>query len=179
VVPAVRAVYPGRIWVDGNGSWSLAEALAAAHVFRDAGVELLEQPIPAGRLDDLETLSASSPVPILADEDCRGPADVLDLKGRVDGINIKLSKCGGIARARQMIHRARAVGLKVMLGCRTESVLGVTAMAQLAPLADYLDLDGNLDIQNDPFKGLGFTKGRISIPEAPGLGVVFNDQEER
>jgi L-alanine-DL-glutamate epimerase-like enolase superfamily enzyme len=171
IVARLREVYAGRIWIDGNGAWSPDEALAAAEIFQRAGVELLEQPIRAGTPDLLRYVRERSAVPIVADEDCVGPDDVARLAGCVDAINIKLVKCGGLRRARRMIALARAAGLRVMLGCKTESALGVTAMAQLGGLADYLDLDGHLELVDDPFVGLGVDRGRITLSEAPGLGV--------
>jgi L-alanine-DL-glutamate epimerase-like enolase superfamily enzyme len=171
-VGRLREVYDGRIWIDGNGAWDIGEAIAAAEAFHRYGVELLEQPIRAGTPDMLRLVRERSPLPIVADEDCLGPQDVLRLQACADVINIKLLKCGGLRRALEMIRLARRLGLGVMLGCKTESVLGITAIAQLAGLADYLDLDGHLDLLDDPYAGIGVDCGRITLPEAPGLGVT-------
>ena len=168
----VRESYRGRLWIDGNGSWDVNEALRAAKVFARANVELLEQPIPPGSLESLRALHALSPVPIVADEDCNGPDDVLRLAGCVHAVNLKLLKCGGLLRTQEAIRVARRCGLRVMLGCKTESALGITAMAQLGGLADYIDLDGHLDIIEDPFTGLLVSAGRIVLPVVPGLGVT-------
>jgi L-alanine-DL-glutamate epimerase-like enolase superfamily enzyme len=171
-VARLRDIYAGRIWVDGNGAWNAAGAIAAAEAFARHGVELLEQPIPAGTPRLLQYVRERSAVPIVADEDCLGLSDVARLAGCVDVINIKLIKCGNLRTALDMVYLARRLGLGVMLGCKTESVLGTTAMAQLAGLADYLDLDGHLDLVDDPFAGMRIERGQIVLPEAPGLGVT-------
>ena len=171
-VARLRDVYDGRVWVDGNGAWDAAGALAAAEAFARQGVELLEQPIPAGTPELLQYVRERSAVPIVADEDCLGLADVARLAGCADVVNIKLIKCGSLRTALDMVYLARRLGLRVMLGCKTESVLGTTAMAQLSGLADYLDLDGHLDLLDDPFAGMRIERGQIELPEAPGLGVT-------
>jgi L-alanine-DL-glutamate epimerase-like enolase superfamily enzyme len=171
VVGRVREVYPGRLWIDGNGSWDAERAVAAAAEFHCHGVELLEQPIPGGAPEVLRSVRERSAVPIVADEDCVRPEDVLRLRGCVDGINIKLLKCGGFRPALEMIRLARRVGLRVMLGCKTESVLGVTATAQLAGLADFIDLDGSLNLLDDPFAGLVVETGVLRLPDGPGHGA--------
>ncbi len=178
-VARLRDVYDGRIWVDGNGAWDAAGAIAAAEVFARHGVELLEQPIPAGTPELLQFVRERSAVPIVADEDCFGLADVARLAGCVDVINIKLIKCGTLRTALDMVHLARRLGLRVMLGCKTESVLGTTAMAQLGGLADYLDLDGHLDLIDDLFTGMRIERGQIVLPEAPGLGVTSSLRSPR
>lgn len=178
IVGRLRDVYDGRIWIDGNGSWDAEQAVAAAKDFHRYGVELLEQPVRSGQLDAMRYVREHSHVPIVADEDCIGPDDVLKLRGCADVINIKLLKCGGLRRAHEMIRLARRAGLQVMLGCKTESVVGITAMAQLAGLGDYLDLDGNLDLCDDPFVGITVDDyGRIKLPEGPGLGIKRMEAE--
>jgi L-alanine-DL-glutamate epimerase-like enolase superfamily enzyme len=172
IVAQIREVYAGRLWVDGNGSWDVRQALAAADTFARYGVELLEQPIQAGRPDLLRFVRERSAVPIVADEDCRASEDGPLLEGSTDVINIKLVKCGGLRRALEMIRMARRAGIKIMLGCKTESALGITAMAQLAELADYLDLDGHLNLRDDPYAGVVVECGRVMLPSGPGLGVV-------
>ncbi|MFE3111443.1 mandelate racemase/muconate lactonizing enzyme family protein [Kitasatospora indigofera] len=168
----LRSVYGGRIRVDGNGSWSPEQALRVAAELHRHDVELLEQPVAPGRLDELRYVHQRSPVPVFADEDCAGPADVLRLRGRAAGINIKLLKCGGLDRAQEMITLARAGGLRVMLGCKVESTLGTTAMAQLAGLADHLDLDGPVGLLDDPFTGMRVDRGALTLPSAPGIGAT-------
>nr|WP_261796066.1 dipeptide epimerase [Numidum massiliense] len=180
LVRRLRDVYAGRIWIDGNGSWEDAkEAVAASEVFYECGVELLEQPIRAGLLECLRVVREYSPIPIVVDEDCFGPQDVLRVKDCADVINIKLLKCGGLRRALEMIRLARRLGFAVMLGCKTESVVGITAMAQLAGLADYLDLDGHLDLSDDPYSGMTVVRGQILLPEKPGIGVTTQSEKYR
>jgi L-Ala-D/L-Glu epimerase / N-acetyl-D-glutamate racemase len=171
LVARVREVYAGRLWIDGNGGWTPKEAVIAADQFARHGVELLEQPVPPGRLDALRFVRERAPMMIVADEDCVRPADVLALAGCADAINIKLLKCGGLRRAVEMIGLARRAGLRVMLGCKTESVLGTTAIAQLGGLADFLDVDGHLDVVDDPYEGIEVVDGRVTLPSRPGLGV--------
>ncbi|MGW5614129.1 mandelate racemase/muconate lactonizing enzyme family protein [Streptomyces sp. NPDC003877] len=168
----LRSVYGGRIRVDGNGSWSREQALRVAEELHRHDVELLEQPVPPGALDDLRHVHERSPVPVFADEDCGGPADVLRLRGAVSGVNIKLATCGGLAAAHEMLVLARACGLRTMLGCKVESALGTTAMAQLAPLADHLDLDGPVALLDDPFTGVRIDRGVLTLPTAPGIGAT-------
>jgi L-alanine-DL-glutamate epimerase-like enolase superfamily enzyme len=171
-VAMLRDIHPGRIWVDGNGCWDRHAAIAMVRELHALGVELIEQPVPAGSPEVLRAIRAASPIPVVADEDCRTPADVMRLRGCADVVNIKLFRCGGLLRARQMIRLARRAGLRVMLGCKTESAVGVTAMAQLAGLADYLDLDGHLDLIDDPYRGIEVDTGHLTLPSTPGLGLV-------
>ncbi|MFF5505935.1 dipeptide epimerase [Streptomyces roseolus] len=168
----LRSVYPGRIRVDGNGSWDRDQALRVAEELHRHDVELLEQPVAPGRLDDLRHVHEHSPVPVFADEDCATADDVLRLRGHVDGVNIKLVTCGGLAEAHRMILLARACGLRTMLGCKVESALGVSAMAQLAPLADHLDLDGPVGLRDDPFTGVRVDAGVLALPTGPGIGAA-------
>ncbi len=169
----IRATAPAKmIRVDANMGWTADQALSELPRLKEMGVEFVEQPVASNDLDGLKRLKDAAIVPIVADESCVRPCDVLRVAGRVDGINIKLSKCGGIRQGLKMIHLARAHGLKIMLGCMIESSLGISAAAQLAPLVDWLDLDGHLLLANDPFTGLGGRSGRLTIGGGPGLGVT-------
>ncbi|MFF9347268.1 mandelate racemase/muconate lactonizing enzyme family protein [Streptomyces sp. NPDC014734] len=168
----LRSVYGGRIRVDGNGSWDPERALRVARTLHRHGVELLEQPVPPGDPEALRYVHENAPLPVYADEDCAGPEDVARLAGRVGGVNVKLVTCGGLLAARETVVLARHAGLRVMLGCKLESSLGVTAMAQLAPLADELDLDGHLGLVGDPYTGAAVDRGVIGLPTAPGLGAT-------
>ncbi|MFB1485117.1 dipeptide epimerase [Corallococcus sp. RDP092CA] len=171
-VEAVRAVYAGTIAVDGNGAWSADEALRVAERLARSSVALLEQPVAPGAVEQLRYVRERSPIPIVADEDCTGPESVVRLAGCVDGVNIKLLKAGGLRRAMRMILLARSLGMKVMLGCKIESTLSITAMGHLAGLADWSDLNGHLLVADDPFQGMQLEAGRMTLPEAvPGLGV--------
>jgi L-alanine-DL-glutamate epimerase-like enolase superfamily enzyme len=177
VVGKVREIYSGRIWVDGNSAWTFDRALEVSLELKRYGVELLEQPIRPGERLALRELRKCGGVKLVADEDCVKIEDIPRLQGCVDVVNIKLFRCGGIHPARQMIRVARAYGLKIMLGCKTESAVGITATGHLAGLADYLDLDGHLDVIDDPFSGMKVEFGAIKIPEGNGLGLSV--QRER
>jgi L-alanine-DL-glutamate epimerase-like enolase superfamily enzyme len=168
-----KAAGPVTIRADANCGWSPDEAYERIRGLDEFGLELIEQPLVAGQLDALRALRgrlAGSP-PIIADEDCVRPQDVARLAGCVDGINIKLSKCGGLVPAARMILDARQTGLMVMIGCMVETSLGVLAAAQLASLADFVDLDGHLLLADDPFTGLALEGGVVRPGDRPGLGV--------
>jgi len=135
------------------------------------GVEFIEQPMPKERLDDTAWLRERSPLPLIADENCQRLADVARCAGAFHGVNIKLMKCSGLREARAMVTLARALGLKVMLGCMTETSCAISAAAQLSPLVDWADLDGALLIRNDPFEGATIVDGEITLPDWPGIGV--------
>lgn len=174
IVAAVRGAAPDKpLRVDANGGWNSGNALERCrHLVQKYGVEFIEQPTSPGDHQALPAVRDAGLCPIVADESCRGVEDVLKCVGYFDGINIKLSKCGGIRQALKMIHVARAAGLKVMLGCMVETSVGIAAAAQLAPLADWVDLDGHLLLADDPFEGIGGQHGQLTLNEQPGLGVV-------
>ena len=169
-VRAVREVWAGPIRVDVNEYWPLDEALESIPQLEGLGVDYVEQPLPAGDPDG-PALKGASPLPIYVDEDCHTLSDVAACAERAHGINIKLSKSGGIREALRMAHAARALGLGVMLGCMTESGLGISAGAQIASLCDFVDLDGNLLLLEDPWPGVEFRDGVQLAPDKPGLGV--------
>ncbi len=169
---AVRAESGARIRIDGNEGWDLDTARALTPELIELGVEFVEQPFPAGDLAAFHAYRALSPrLPVLIDEGCRDLSSVAGIADYADGIVIKLSKCGGIREALRMIHAARALRLRVMLGCMIESELGIAQAAQLGSLADYIDLDGHLLISSRPFSGLGLVDGRLVLSDGPGLGV--------
>jgi len=169
-VRAVRGVTDLPLMVDVNEWWSLDEALDALPQLAELGVEYCEQPLPAGDPGGAR-LKKESPIPIFVDEDCHRLADVAACAGRAHGINIKLAKSGGIREAIRMAHAARALGLRVMVGCMLESGLGIAAAAQIASLCDHVDLDGNLLLAEDPWPGVEFVDGVQLPPNEPGLGV--------
>jgi L-Ala-D/L-Glu epimerase / N-acetyl-D-glutamate racemase len=171
VLSAVRDTTDRAIRVDANEGWTPEDALERLDWLAGLGVEFVEQPLPADRIEETRALRRRSPLPFYADESVHRAADIPRLAGAFDGINIKLMKCGGIAEALRMIAVARAHGMKVMLGCMIESSLAITAAAHLSPLVDTADLDGNLLIDGDPFLGATVTNGRIELPRGPGLGV--------
>jgi L-alanine-DL-glutamate epimerase-like enolase superfamily enzyme len=169
---AVRAVYGGPIRVDANTGWVPEEAARLLPELQRLGVELIEQPFPAGALAELRWLQERSKLPIVADESVLTIDDLGPLVGVVAGVNVKLAKCGGVGPALRMIERARALGFKIFLGCMEETSLGIAAAAALAGLADWVDLDGNLLLADDPFAGLDLADdGRWRLPAAAGVGV--------
>lgn len=169
---AVRAAFDGPIRVDGNEGWTLASARALLPDLARLGVELVEQPFPREDLGSYRALhDVADRPPVFADEGCDTAADVVRLAPYVDGVNVKLAKAGGLREAHRAITTARALGLRVMLGCMLESELGIAHAAQLAPLADVVDLDGHLLLSASPFRGLGFHDGRVTLSDGPGLGV--------
>lgn len=173
LVAAVREAAPAAtLYLDANGGWAPDEAPERIERLLPFEPALVEQPIAAGQIERLAEVSARSALPVIADEDAVLPRDVPRLWGAVAGVNIKLSKCGGIRQALRMAHAARAAGMRVMLGCMVSSSLGIAPAAQLAPLADYLDLDGHLLLRHDPWAGLGGAGGRLELAGSAGLGVV-------
>ncbi len=168
---ALRSVYRGIIRVDANEGWEPERAVAVLEEISRFDIEFCEQPIEAGDAAKMRYVRERSPVPILADESCRVADDVVALAGCVDGIVIKLVKCGGIREAVRMVHIARALRMKIMIGCMIESSVLATAGAHLTPLCDYADLDGPLLVTDDPFEGVRFDGAQLRLPDAPGLGV--------
>jgi len=164
IVRRLRHETDATIRVDANGGWTAQEAIALSAELRALGVQFIEQPLPATELEAMEEVFRKSALPLIADENAVTAADIPNLRGRFHGINIKLAKCGGILPALRMVHVARALGLRVMFGCMIESSVGITAAAQLGALADYLDLDGNVLITNDPYRGVQNQRGRLVLP---------------
>lgn len=172
MVSAIREVTDAIIRGDTNEGYPDREtALREIEWLAERNVELVEQPLPADRVEDMIWLRQRSPLPLIADEAFMHARDMDNVTEAYHGINIKLVKCGGTLAAREAIAAARARGLEVMLGCTLESSLGIAAAAHLAPLADYADLDGNLLIADDPFDGHPVIDGRIVLRDAPGLGI--------
>jgi len=172
IIRSVRAAAPTKVLrVDANAAWTAKRALRMVDVLVECGVEYVEQPLPAHDIDGLRFVRERSVLPVIADESCVVAGDIPRLVGAVDGINIKLSKCGGLREALKMIATARSHGMLVMAGCMIETSLGITAAAHLAPLLDYADFDGAALLADDPFVGATIDGGRIAIPDLPGLGV--------
>jgi L-alanine-DL-glutamate epimerase-like enolase superfamily enzyme len=169
---AVRAVYDRPLRVDANTGWTPEIARQLLPALVDLGVELIEQPFPAGRLDWLRNLQADSPLPIVADESCVTIGDLEALVGVTAGVNVKLAKCGGPGPAAQMLARAHELGFRTFLGCMEETSVAIAASAAVASLADWVDLDGNLLLAAEPFTGLVLgADHRWQLTGAPGLGV--------
>lgn len=172
MIDTIREMTDQIIRVDANQGWrNKSDALEIIHWLAQRGVELVEQPLPKEQVDDIAWLRERSPLPIIADEAVRRLSDLRSALGVYDGINVKLMKCTGMMEAHRMITTARQLGMKVMLGCMTETSCGISAAAQLAPLADWVDLDGALLIKNDPFRGVEIVGGRLVTPDKPGIGV--------
>lgn len=173
IVRTVRDAAPGKVLhVDANAAWTPRQAVEMAHRLAALGVESLEQPVAADHLEGLRFVRERSPIPVWADESCRTARDVPRLAGACDGVNLKLAKCGSLREAVRIVHAARAHDLRVMAGCMIESSLGISAVAQLAPLLDAADLDGAALLADDPFTGVGIPAGCISYPAGAGLGAL-------
>jgi len=173
-VAAVRAARPDvRLFVDANAAWTAEEAVQRLEVLLDYDLEMVEQPVPRDDVEGLGHVQARINVPVVADESVRTLADVERLAAAgVQGINLKLMKVGGLSPCLRMLRRGRELGLRIMLGCMVETSIGVTAMAHLAGLADWIDLDAPLLVANDPFAGLSYDGAYIHLPDRPGIGAV-------
>jgi L-Ala-D/L-Glu epimerase len=172
IIRTVRAAAPDKILrVDANAAWDAKRALRMIDVLVECAVEYVEQPVAAHDIDGLRFVRERSALPVIADESCLVATDIPRLAGAVDGINLKLSKCGGLREAVKMIATARAHGMLVMAGCMIETSLGISAIAHLSPLLDYADLDGAALLSDDPYIGAAIENGVIAIPSSPGLGV--------
>jgi len=172
MINTVRSVTDVPIYVDVNQGWKdKHEALDMVHWLNEQGVEFVEQPLPKTAMDDLAWLTEHSPLPIIADEAFQRLADVAAFKGVYSGINIKLMKSTGLREAHKMITVARALDMKVMMGCMTETSCAVSAAAQLSPLVDWADLDGNLLIGNDLYEGMLVVDGKVTLNKLPGIGI--------
>lgn len=159
--------------IDANTAWTAQQTIDYAPELKELGVEFLEQPLPAGDHEGHERVFRESVLPVIADESCLVEEDVARCAGRFHGINIKLTKAGGLTPARRMIEAARSRGLSVMVGCMSESSVGISAIAQLLPLLDYVDMDGALLIAKDIADGVRLDRGRAVFPETNGNGVTL------
>lgn len=172
IMDAVRSVTDKPVRVDANEGWKTKEiALEKIKWLKTMGVEFIEQPMPADMIEETKWLRERVEMPIVADEAVKTASDIPKLAAAYDGINIKLMKAGGVQEAMRMIQLAKAMNMKIMLGCMIESSIGITAAAHLTPLVDWADLDGNLLIKNDPFKGVRVEKGKLILNDEPGLGI--------
>ena len=173
ILKAVRAAAPDKtLRVDANCGWTAKQAIASMPMLKEYRVELIEQPLQPDDLEGLAMVRRHATVPIIADESCRTAADIPRLAGVVDGINIKLAKCGSLREALRMIAVARAHHMTVMVGCMIETSIGITQAAHFTPLLDVVDLDGAALLKNDPFTGATITGGVMKLPTGPGLGVA-------
>jgi len=175
IVRELRKHTSATFRVDANCAWTADQAIANAMELKSLGVEFIEQPLKSDRWDDLRRVREHSDLPIIADESCIVEGDVSRCHGVFHGINIKLVKCGGLTPARRMIAEARRLGLSVMVGCMTESTVGISAIAQLLPLLDYVDMDGAALLAKDIANGVRLDHGRCIFPDRPGNGVVLRE----
>jgi L-alanine-DL-glutamate epimerase-like enolase superfamily enzyme len=175
IVRELRKYTDSPFRIDANCAWTAEEAIANSGPLKELGVEFIEQPLPASDVVGMREVYRHSALPVIADESCIVEKDVADCGGLFHGINIKLTKCGGLTPALRMIAHAKELGLKVMVGCMTESSVGIAAIGHLLPLLDYVDMDGNLLIANDPASGVYFgPDARFIYQNSPGTGAVLH-----
>ncbi len=178
LIKALRQQSKALFRVDANGAWTVEETLKNAAAFKELGVEFIEQPLPKDAWEAMEILYKKSPLPIIADESCQVESDVVKCKNRFHGINIKLMKCGGFTPALRMIQMARSLNMKLMCGCMTESSIGISAIAQLLPLLDYVDMDGALLLKKDPATGVKIRQGEVIFSGGNGIGAKIGQNTE-
>ena len=175
MIQTIRSVSTLPIAIDANQGWKdKYYALDMIHWLKEQGIVMIEQPMPKEQLEDIAWVTQQSPLPVFADESLQRLSDVAALKGAFTGINIKLMKCTGMREAWKMVTLARALDMKVMVGCMTETSCAISAAAQFSPAVDFADLDGNLLISNDRFKGVEVLKGKITLNNLPGIGVTLS-----
>ena len=171
IIEKLRSITSSIFRIDANTGWNSENTLQLAHEMKNFGVEFIEQPLKVSDHESMEKIKSECPLPLIADESCQVYQDVERCKNGFHGINIKLMKCGGITPTLKMIKKARQLGLRIMIGCMTESSIGIAAIGQLLPLLDYVDMDGPLLIQNDPGKPLKMEFGKVFLSDAPGTGA--------
>ena len=172
MIETIREITDLPIAVDANQGWKdKNKALEMIHWLKEHGIVMVEQPMPKEQLDDIAWVTEHSPLPIFADESIQRLRDIRSIQGAFTGINIKLMKCTGMREGHKMLEFARGLGMKVMVGCMTETSCAVSAAAQFSPAVDFADLDGNLLIANDRFDGVKVVDGRLTLPNRPGIGV--------
>ncbi len=174
VIGAIREVTDKPLRLDANEAWEPKEAVRKVNQILDKfdNIEFIEQPVPRWDINGLTYVKENVPIPVIADESFHKLHDLKRLSDAVDGVNIKLAKTGGIYEALKIVHAARALGMKLMLGCMVETSIAITAAAQIATLFDYVDLDGNLLLEDNPFRGVETRNGRLELNDLPGLGVM-------
>ena len=173
MVQAIRSVTDKPLYVDANQGWhDRNEALEMAYWLKEMGALLIEQPMPKEQVDDIAWLTQHCPLPIIADEGIKRLRDLVKYQGAYSGVNVKLMKCTGLREAQRMISFAKAVGMKTMIGCMTETSCAISAAAHLSIVTNFADLDGALLISNDAFEGVTFTNGKVTLNDQPGIGVT-------
>ena len=179
IIKSLRKITDSVFRIDANGGWNSSQAIEYSKIFKDMNVEFIEQPLAANDIEGMKKVKAESSLPVIADESCQRIEDVIKCAGLFDGVNIKLMKCGGITPALEMIRIARDNNLSLMAGCMTESTVGISALAQIAPLLDYIDSDGAMLLRKDIASGVTFDYGKIVYQEGFGSGaelLPFNQQ---
>ncbi len=178
IINKIRNLTDKTIRIDANEGWDLETAIDMTMWLADKNIELIEQPLKTDQIDETALLRSQSSIPIFADESVVTVEGIPKIAHAFDGINIKLMKCGSLIKVFEMINCAKKYDLKIMIGCMVESSVGITAAAHLSTIADYIDLDGNLLINNDPYRGVSQTKGVLQIPDVPGLGLTLISSEK-
>lgn len=171
IVKAIRAHTDAIFRIDANCGWSVEQTINNSVELKKLGVEFIEQPLPANDWLGQSEVFKKSVLPIIADESCQVATDVAKCYGFFDGINVKLTKCGGLTPARRMLNHARTLGLKTMVGCMTESSVGISAIAHLLPMLDYVDMDGALLLKTDIAEGVNIDYGKVSYADRSGIGA--------
>ena len=173
MIENVRIIAPNKkLYVDVNGGWKdKHQALDMAHWLKEQNVVFIEQPMPKAQIDDIGWLTQNSPLPIIADESIHRIPEVLAAHEIYSGINIKLMKCTGMREAHKMVNLAKSLDMKILIGCMTATSCSISAAAQLSPVIDWADLDGNLLISNDPFEGVKVVNGKLELTDRPGIGI--------
>lgn len=175
IVRALREHTEAALRVDANCAWTAVEAIEKSRTLESLGVEFIEQPLPAdASREEQQLVFDRSALPIIADENCLVESDVMACRGLFDGVNVKLSKCGGLTPGLRMLKQARELGLKTMLGCMVESSIGISAAAHLLPLLDYADLDGAVLLADEPCSGVTIDRGRVQFTTGPGSGAMLD-----
>ena len=178
MIETIRSVTDVPLCVDVNQGWTdRQQALDMIFWLKEKGVVFVEQPMPKTAVDDMAWLTENSPLPTIGDESVQRLPDVMKAKGVYSGINIKLMKCTGMREAHEMLTLAQSIGMKVMIGCMTETSCAVSAAAQLAPKCEWVDLDGNLLISNDPYSGMKIVDGKVTLIDKPGIGISVLDSK--
>ena len=173
IIQTLRQHTDATFRIDANCAWTVEQTIEMSHQLKELGVEFIEQPLAADDWDGMKSVYESSVLPVLADESCRTESDVERCHGYFHGINIKLMKCGGLTPARRMIDKAKSLGLQLMVGCMCESSVGISAIAQLLPCLDYVDMDGALLLKKDVATGVKLNFGRAVLPKVPGTGAAL------
>ncbi|MCF0059394.1 dipeptide epimerase [Dyadobacter sp. CY356] len=173
IVRELRAHTTAAFRVDANCAWSAEQTIKFSGELKNLGVEFIEQPLPADDIEGMKKVFSGSVLPVIADESCILESDVIKCYGLFHGVNIKLTKCGGLTSARRMIQEAKDLNMTTMVGCMTESSVGISAIGHLLPLLDYVDMDGSLLIKNDPATGVTFDFGKVIYASENGTGAVL------